>query len=383
MTTHKALSDLIHRMYLAAEDTTRWTGFLEPFAEAIGGRDTNLIIVDWDRTGNSLQANVRSHPDTLAAYRDYWNARNPYVQSRHPFAAAEGAIVTGRQLVPDAVLRGTPFYHEFLRPAGIDDLLGINVFVRSSLMACVVTHYGPDDGERTRGQIELARCLLPHLQRAVEISIRLQQTSLHESAFSRMLEKLPGGLLLVEGRGLVRHLNRTAKQILDRKDGLRIVSGQIVGVDRRSNQELQACIAGACRTSNGNGFSAGGTVYISRPAGQAPYVATVSPVSVAGRLREIYRAAAVISIKDPAAEPSLSPLVLRRTLGLTRAEARIALALLEDKTREEIASDFGITINTMRTHMRSLLGKAGVRHRPALVKLLMNLSQAGSDNKPE
>lgn len=62
---------------------------------------------------------------------------------------------------------------------------------------------------------------------------------------------------------------------------------------------------------------------------------------------------------------------LSTRLGLSRRQAQIALRLASERTREQIAQELGITVETVRTHTRSLFTKLGVRSRVGLVLALV------------
>jgi DNA-binding CsgD family transcriptional regulator len=65
--------------------------------------------------------------------------------------------------------------------------------------------------------------------------------------------------------------------------------------------------------------------------------------------------------------------------GLSGAEARLAAALARGRTMGEIAADQGgAKITTLRTQLRSILGKLGIRRQADLTRLLASLPRAES-----
>lgn len=59
---------------------------------------------------------------------------------------------------------------------------------------------------------------------------------------------------------------------------------------------------------------------------------------------------------------------------LTAAEARVARSLASRKTVEDIATDGGISPNTIRTHVRGVLEKTGCNRQVDIVALLTAIS---------
>jgi DNA-binding CsgD family transcriptional regulator len=56
--------------------------------------------------------------------------------------------------------------------------------------------------------------------------------------------------------------------------------------------------------------------------------------------------------------------------GLSPAEARVAAALMMGKSLADIAAAFGVQITTVRTQLRSILRKVGVKRQFDLVHIL-------------
>ncbi len=68
--------------------------------------------------------------------------------------------------------------------------------------------------------------------------------------------------------------------------------------------------------------------------------------------------------------PSQNARHLRQCFGLTAAEGEIALLLLQGKSLREIAGNKRISYETVRTHVRSILGKTDTKRQTELVALL-------------
>ncbi len=75
--------------------------------------------------------------------------------------------------------------------------------------------------------------------------------------------------------------------------------------------------------------------------------------------------------------PQAPPVELVQSLfDLTPAEARVARSLASGKTVDDIASDGGISPNTIRTHVRGVLEKTGCNRQTDVVALLTAISPA-------
>jgi DNA-binding CsgD family transcriptional regulator len=65
---------------------------------------------------------------------------------------------------------------------------------------------------------------------------------------------------------------------------------------------------------------------------------------------------------------------LRKQFSLTPAEYRVALLLCDGHSPREIANTVGVTDNTVRSQIKSIFSKAGVKRQGELIRLLMSYS---------
>ena len=67
------------------------------------------------------------------------------------------------------------------------------------------------------------------------------------------------------------------------------------------------------------------------------------------------------------------PFVLAAVFNLTPGEARVAAAIAQGQSLQDITATHRISINTVRTQLRSIFGKTGVVRQSDLVSLLAAL----------
>jgi DNA-binding CsgD family transcriptional regulator len=74
--------------------------------------------------------------------------------------------------------------------------------------------------------------------------------------------------------------------------------------------------------------------------------------------------------------PQAPPVELVQSLfDLTPAEARVARGLAAGRTAEDMASDGGVSVNTVRTHVRGVLEKTGCNRQIDVVALLTGIAR--------
>jgi DNA-binding CsgD family transcriptional regulator len=108
---------------------------------------------------------------------------------------------------------------------------------------------------------------------------------------------------------------------------------------------------------------------IARP-GSNPVSVLVGPAHEAGASRRSSNRV-LLFISDPGLEPDLNREVLSALFGFTPAECSVALLIGAGKTPKAAASELGVSIFTVRNHLKSLFAKTSTRDQCQLIRLLV------------
>jgi DNA-binding CsgD family transcriptional regulator len=130
-------------------------------------------------------------------------------------------------------------------------------------------------------------------------------------------------------------------------------------------------IAEAAATGMGDGMGAAGAISLSRPSGAQPLPVLVAPFSGKRLADGACWPAAIVFIGNPEQEARGSTDLLRGLYGMTHAEASLAAILLQGRDLTEAASELGVTMNTVRTQLRSVFDKTGARRQAGLIRILL------------
>ena len=103
---------------------------------------------------------------------------------------------------------------------------------------------------------------------------------------------------------------------------------------------------------------------------QLSRVSAGSAFSADGQIPDV-----IAFLTDTKGPLDLAPELLCLSYGLTRAEARVAVAATASRTIEQIAQDLSVGANTVKTHLKHVYEKTGVASRAEFVRLLLNLQQ--------
>jgi DNA-binding CsgD family transcriptional regulator/PAS domain-containing protein len=373
--------DLVGRVYEASADVRQWPAFLEAFAEATGSAGTVIWLHDFadasavmGTSGVSFACDVGFEPGRLDRYAEHFTFTNPWMKSID--ALPEGGTANSSDVYPDSQLRRTEFYGDWLKPQGLAHALGGPVLKRGTVVSMFSflreEHRGPFGAEEDA----LLEVLMPHLRRACLLHQRLARFRAERAGALAALEKLPTAVWVIDAQGRLLFANAAGRDLDSRHDGLWIDgTGHPVAADPNETQALHRCIRATLAAGAGRGVAPDCAVSIRRHCCDAPLHVMLYPL---GENALVQGCAAAMFIFDPSKAAAPDTHLLRRFYGLTPAEARLACALARGDSVEGYGAVHGLTMNTVRTHLKRALAKTGTHRQSQLVGLLASLPRTSA-----
>lgn len=341
-----------------------WDLFLDRLADTLAATAPG-IYVNEERTDLPLLSATRQ-VDAQWGRRYETHFARLDLRRRQIRTLPADTVFVGAELVPDRELLRSEFYADFLRPQGFFHLLGTMALHTDEVLG-VLRVIRPrtarpfDDADRA-----LIRRLTPHLRRSLVVHRQLALATARRTAATDVLDRFQVGVLLLDGRGRVRAANRRADELLELQDGLRADRDGLRAAQATETSALRALIAGTTTAA-----PAGGALPITRPSGREPFAVLVVPLRAPELTGVAPGACAVAFVTDPEQQASLSRQRVQRHLGLTAAEADVALTIAGGHTVDEAASLLGISPHTARTQLKHALARTGARRQSALVRLVL------------
>jgi DNA-binding CsgD family transcriptional regulator/PAS domain-containing protein len=230
----------------------------------------------------------------------------------------------------------------------------------------LIALFRPAAAERFgRKEMRALAALAPHLLRAGLCAHRLQLAELHRRTAETALDQLRFGCLLVDGAGRVVFANRAAAQEVGTGDGLCLVKDRLEATRPAERRQLAQLLSPAIAAER-----VPGAVLITRTRHRPPLRLLVIPLPLPPTTPE----QALVVLCDPQIEVAPPLSILRALHGLTAAEARLAVALARGERLRAYAARSGVTLNTVRTHLKSTFAKTETNSQSDLVRLLVLLS---------
>ncbi|MGH7288717.1 MAG: hypothetical protein ACREI8_11935, partial [Myxococcota bacterium] len=197
------------------------------------------------------------------------------------------------------------------------------------------------------GATRLGPVLLPHLQRAVRIHLQRRRLEGERQSLAGALDRMPIGVILIDGRGQVRATNHAAERLLAARDGVVLGRDGLHANQLEDTLRLRHAVAEAFREDEAVGV--GEPLLLERASGRRPLRALVSRLRVRSERAEPSAAAVFVSDPEECTEPPCE--LLRSLYGLTHAESALARELASGRSLAEAAHRLDITYGTARQRL--------------------------------
>lgn len=358
------LLDLVGDIYQAGLEPEHWSDTIARMSRLF---DADMACIYTPFPARPEQAVYLTHNFTREmeeAYSAYYHRIDEWTnhalrQKRY----IQGTVALGEEIVPQAELRRTEYYNDFLKLHDMEWM--VTTALLDGRAEGAATHMsftrhrrrGAYDGDGKR----LIELLAPHVRRALLTHWRLTEASLGRIAHESALDSLGYGLALLGENGEAVHLDASAECMVRADDGFKLKAGFFLAAHAQEQAALRHLLRQAA-------LGVGGGFCLKRANGKRPYSLTAIPLPKAQRFRALGDARVMLLIHDPeAAKPldSLRSFAARHRI--SPAELRVLTLLLADLSPKEIAEHLGVGIRTVRTQLSSLYLKTGTKNQRDLI----------------
>ena len=371
MTLDSATSKLLTNLYSAPMQPELWDVFLADLSRLCGVSKAALIAHDFkdqEHTisvpfGDTVRDSVNDY-ETCYYQFDEWT-------SRFPKTILPGRIIQGVEIWPEESFQKSVFYNEFLKRYDVCEMAAVLAGRSAHVFEALSFYRSPCETPFEKEQLAILQTIVPHLQTALAIRRRFLTLESRVSDLETALDQLGTALVLLDAEAKPILANRAARQICDQRDGLDLSASRLSAHEPSENARLREIIARAISVGRNKSTEHGGAMLVSR-IDKRPLQILAAPFISHG-LAAPRGAVAVVFISDPEQKPALRSQILRELYGLTQAEARLSLLLLDGGSLAETADVIGVTHETARSQIKSVLHKTGTARQGELIRLLSSL----------
>jgi DNA-binding CsgD family transcriptional regulator len=345
---------LVDKIYEAGVLPEKWPDVLDRLARIADAEGTILFAVAPGQP--TWLSSAAIHEQVAAWASSPWFLKDSRGQRLVP--VKEPRFLTDLDVFTAEELETDEYYAKVLRPMGFGWCVGTSIRSPSgdALVFSIEKAYAKGPVPKSIAQ-ELDQ-LRPHLARASLLSgrIGLERARATVAAFDTM--GLPA--LVVNFRGRTLAVNSA-------------MSGYSQEIRIGARDEVQFVNPAAqslfIEALEGKGSQSGCSIPVPGAEGRGPFVAHVVPLRGAG-LEVFTGASSVLYVTPLSHQTPLAAELLQALFDLTPAESRVAGLIADGHSIDAIATSLSVSLNTVRTHLKSVFSKVGVNRQAELAKLL-------------
>ena len=283
---------------------------------------------------------------------------------------------TSDRLYSERERRKSVFLNEYMRPAGLDHSMGSPLVLDGGRFALIGVHQATTRRRFDEDDIASLERISPHVARTLQLRRSFLDLRRKERTFAALVEERESGLIGRSDNGTI-FVNRAARTVAALGDGLSLDRlGRPVVKNAAAAASLARVEADVLRGGPG------GIVRVPRPSGRRDYVLRVSRLP-GGCGEEMAGHGVLYAIYDADSQGKSCEVTMASMLGVPPGPAKVVAALLDGHDLQSYAADAGITINTVRCHLKTAFALTGARSQADLVRSSLAMLHAlGSWARP-
>lgn len=358
-------SQIVALIYDATLDNKAWGECLEQLRRELGGNYVSLIVRAG--SGDDLGLIVSAAGD-----RRVVDPHNPYLAISPFTGLPPDKLVTIGDILPEAEWRASQYYHDWCEPNGVFHVMAVDIGTRDGgIYGFRVTRAEGAPAFSTEDR-ELCRQFLPHLRRALNLYLSINQDRKVSALYSHAMAQLMVAAIVLDENGIVLDCNPMAKALLESADGLRVVGQQLEATYATDNRKLQRLVRDALARKMPSTVGLIEAMSVSRPSGKVSWGLIVQAMSPDLWTEGKHRPCVAVFVRDAEGKAHPPVKLAQQLFQLTPAETALAIQLANGLSLEEAAEVLNIRRNTARAHLRSIFSKTGVRRQTELVRIFLN-----------
>ena len=313
----RALSVLIGSIYDTVVDPSACPTMLNGLADLLGATGGAQVGAYNSKAHSATMLAPRVDPEELPSFSKYW--ADVWRQcDKHPI----GAVIVPEMRISRPDRCRDEMFSGSSKPQSPERMMGATLLTERSVSSVVSVSRPYSEGEFDAAQTRLFAALIPHLQRAVQLRIRLAALDGPPTSSAEMLNRLPHAVLLVDAGARVIFANQAAARMLGAGNGLSLDRDGLKAETSEDTCRLRQTIAD-CAEPASELDGAGGRLQLSRR-DRGPLTMLVIPHRTQVTWIDILRPTAILFITEPAQAAVLRSERFSQDFGLTRAEAVFA-----------------------------------------------------------
>jgi len=362
---------LSEAIYEGVLETPPWHSLLKLLEDYVSTKSASLVIRRPTEEGPGSTITLFDNQDALLDFQT-----NSYKDS--PFAELpEGQVFCLSDRVTQRELEDLDHYKYFLKVYDVTDIMGFDICDKDndnhSRLRLRVVRIG-DEPKFSDDEKRRFATIIPLMKKSLTIYSRMEIGGISQEIYQQLLSSMGIASFILGANYEVMAKNYLAEHVLKNKDGLSIIGKKLVCIDKADQLTLTTmCDTIRQNIAQGNRPQLADNFTINRPQAGSTWGVLIRPVDSGDFMGAENNPELLLLLRDSNRRQLPTPSLLIDIFGVTLAEARLTLKLLEGLSLTAAAEALGVSRNTARTQLSSVFSKTNLNSQTQLVKLVSDV----------
>lgn len=369
------LNNLIRAMYQTADNHAAWDVVSEELRRFTKADKTVFAVRNWNNRQVFDHHQYGFESNSFDLYEEYYYSVDIWTSGLAQMPAnkfhAHHHFLNNKRFLNSEVYTDYARQNDVRYMSGcIIDIPGTDMFAQ---LAPVRGHAGEEFDEDLLAQLNL---LTPHFRQSLLLKQKFKK--IEAKAYSRedIIDQMPDAVFALSDTCRVLYKNERAFDLIALSEIFTIKDRELTLSKPSLTNHLHKLVKGASSASTGSMLASGGTFNVNHT--DRVIEITVLPFRFRhdGAQADADMAAALVIVRNKAKKTLLDETALKTHYDLTTSEIAIAQLLSSGYSPKEIAAKRNVSVDTVRTQIRSIHKKTGCGSQTQLLaKLLGGISR--------
>jgi DNA-binding CsgD family transcriptional regulator/GAF domain-containing protein len=380
ITINRDLDHLVGLIYEGALEAQPWQSALPALRQALDAQVVSLVLRPpaagdmgvilnslrpGDDSGSALDDLADPNDWELKLYREEFFALDPFLN------LPLGKVIALEDILTDTELVASDYYLHYLKPINLFRILGVDTQEQGGMLARLRLSRRETEPRFSQRDREILGFITPHLQRAIQIYAKLNRTTSERDLYAGAVDQLSVATFILDEQGRLLNTNAIAKAMLEERDGISVRGQHLHISGRDTNSRLQEALKIIIAAQQNGETSVVRALSVPRSVGRSDLGLAIRPIPTSEWSEGQSSPCAAVFISDPDLHDNASQHVLGELLGLSPAEANLAILLSRGLSLAESSQSQNISQHTARAQLKSIFAKTGVSRQAELVRLIL------------
>lgn len=372
--------ELVELIYQIPVKQDGWKRFGDRLNQVLGSSLVHLLAMDFQRQALSYSYGVSIFPDDMLASTEVNYLHYP-VDDDPRWSGFLDSQRKGwyqcHEYVNDEYVAHSALFQNVLLPIQVRYTSAHALILDDKLCVLWGISTSSERQPLNRQELDFLDRLLVHLKRISVIQRHIFEFSSKAILGYTLIDKLSQSIMLLNLTGEVTHCNTAMNTLMAHHDLIGIEHGYLKLPQPYQQQFMQSLkhieYLYRYQLLSKNQNIEDGCIKILGDHDDILYIFTSLLVSEQEIKAFGIRPQVMLTFYSPSHSVSVDPHLLNAAFGLTPAESKVALSLLDGLLPKEIAQKHNVNLDTIRKQLQAIYKKTETNRQSDLVKLLMNM----------